>query len=273
METETIASPAIDTAPMLQGLPTIVEGVEFTSLGLNVTVEEVPLEGIHKLFASVIGLSRASNWLLGDTLRLADRTWGNKHTGSKYEEASKHTGLSISTLKHIVSVCKAIPLDQRHPELSFSHHLDVCGTADTVEEREELLSTAKTEDMSSKQFRKHLRKVKEQKERATMWETSDENFDRPFGLMQLDTDETTDNPSDYPMSIEITRVSAWFEDRNLKRLPSKQRRFMLADLAPLLKDIYTLYQMELKSNPNASWDLPFKVEPPQERSVPFADAG
>ncbi len=253
---------------MLQGLPPIVEGVEFTALGLNITTEDVPVAGIHKLFNSVLGLSRASNWLLGDTLCLADRAWGNKHTGSKYEEASKHTGLSISTLKHIVSVCKAIPLDQRHADLSFTHHLDVCNTAESTEEREELLSTAKTEDMSSKQFRKHLRKVKEEKEekeRATMWETSDENFDRPFGLMQLDTDETTDNPSDYPISIEITRVSAWFEDRNLKRLPSKQRRFMLADLAPLLKDIYTLYQMEIKSNPDASWDLPFKVEPLQER--------
>lgn len=137
----------------------INEGVELTTLGLKFSSDDIQTENFHQLFNSVISLSRASNWLIADTLNLAERKWGNKHSGSKYDEASKRTGLSVTTLRDISYVCRAIPLERRHPELSFTHHAAVIRAAESDKEQDEWLEEAKEEERSSKQFRKHLRAI------------------------------------------------------------------------------------------------------------------
>lgn len=231
--------------------------VEMTALGLKFTAGDINTENFHQLFASVISLSRASNWLLGDTLNLSVRKWGNKHSGSKYEEASKQTGLSVTTLRDIASVCRAIPFKRRQAELSFAHHSAVIRAADSDREQDQLLIEAKEEEMSSRKLRKHLLAIKQKKVRASMYEDSDENFDRPFGITDI---SDSDNMQVYPMHVEINRSSAWFSDRDLRKISARQRKAMLADLAPLFRDVYALFQLERKANPDLEFELPFEIK-------------
>lgn len=234
-----------------------IDGFEVTACGLASTPASFSEENFYQLYKTVAGMARASSWLIGDTLNLAERKWGNQYSGSKYAEAEKLTGLSTQSLKRLSSVCARIPYAQRLQDLSFEHHAAAIATADSSEECQELLSSAVETKPSVKAFRKELRQVKMQKVRATMHEDSDENFDRPFGITDISDNA---NAPTYPLAIEITRISAWFEDRNLRKIPATQRKEMLIDLTHIIRDAYILFQLELAANPEASWDLPFEVK-------------
>ena len=136
-------------------------GITVTPLGLK--VEEgatVTPEAFSELFAKVLGFSKAANWLLGDTLALADRTWGNRFSGSKYEEAAVALGVCVGTVKGIVRTCQRFPMEQRSAELSFTHHLEVCNTRLSEDEQEQAIKEAEEKNMSCSAFRKRLREVK-----------------------------------------------------------------------------------------------------------------
>jgi len=133
------------------------DGIVLSASGLIVDGNlELTPQKYNTLFSTVLSLSKSCNWLLGDTLLLADRTWGNRFTGSKYEEAAAATGLSLCTIRNIVSTCKLFPREQRHADLSFTHHREAVRLVETPEVLNEVLQQASDEHMSVKSLRKEI---------------------------------------------------------------------------------------------------------------------
>ncbi len=228
-------------------------GIELTALGLKVG-EGATLTPVqfNQLLQTVTSLSRSTNWLLGDTLDIADRAWGNKYSGSKYEEVSKETGMSVSTIKHIVSVCHRIPYDERHPGLSFSHHLEALARTDNFSERESMLEMAEAEKMPIKKFRAELmeRQSLTRKEEEPMRDLVDE-------LCSPEAQEAVK----FPFSYEFFKFENWLHTQNFWKLDDDVRRRILNAAAPLMTRLYTLMQLELDENPEAEFDVPFEVRP------------
>lgn len=155
METqETIEAPAVleDTA-----ITCNVTGVTFSPLGIQTDRTDLTPDEYNNIFRSVLKLAKSANWLLGDALNLGDRQWGNRFTGSKYEEAAAATGLSMSSIKQITLTCKAIPYDRRHPDLSFSHHVEARAHSTNPDEQDHVLATASEQGQSIKDMRKSVR--------------------------------------------------------------------------------------------------------------------
>ena len=224
---------------------------EFTAQGL-VAKAEATDEAIEGLFSSVLTISRASNWLLGDALNLIEKRWGD--VSSKYEEASAKTGLSIGALKNIAGVCLKVPLKERVDGLSFTHHLVASRFGLDSKKQTEMLNKAKIEGLSTRDFKKEVKGEVIEQNRATC----EVNNDRPFGLVELE-DESSPIDVKYPLMSDICRLSALFENRDLSKISTIERRAMIDDLIPLLRDIYTLLQLELKHTPTAVFDVPFVV--------------
>ena len=132
-----------------------------------------------------------------------------------------------------------------------------------------MLAKAKTEGLSAKQFRKHLRKVKAVKTNKDAWENGSENLDRPFGIMDV---SDADNAPDYPLALEFTRFVGWLSDVDINKLPADQRKDVLKDISSVIRLSAPLFQLELKANPEASWDLPFEIKPLQGRKASLASA-
>lgn len=134
-----------------------VPGVTITQLGITTTRDDISRDEYNSLFRAVVSMSRCANWLLGDALNLADRQFGNKYTGSKYDEAAAATGLSRGTIRNIALTCKAIPIERRHPDLSFSHHRDAVMHSKNPDEQDYVLATASEQGQSVKDMRKSVR--------------------------------------------------------------------------------------------------------------------
>ena len=174
--------------------PIQVAGVELTVTGLVVHDDNLSSAEANKLFATVLSMHKSCNWLLGDTLLLLDKKWGNQHTGSKYEEAANITGYSINTLRMMVRVCKAFPIDKRHANLSFTHHQEAACISGDYATRESMLTAASENKQSIREFRKTVR---EHNAKPKLDEKGQpipehiahpelgENTDRPFGLIDL----------------------------------------------------------------------------------------
>ncbi len=137
-----------------------VKGISMTGRGLVVEKEDITPTEYNTLFHNVLALHKASCWLLGDTLLFADRRWGNQYTGSKYAEAAQATGMSGTTLRHIVRTCERFPLETRSPELSFTHHREIANTDADYEQRTAVLQQAAQEKMSCTALRKHLHQTR-----------------------------------------------------------------------------------------------------------------
>ncbi len=240
----------------VNSFPMVVEGVELTALGLKAPAEtELSPEQFNTLFCAATTLSRASNWILGDTLDLAERTWGNRATGSKYEEASRQTGMAVSTIRQIVCVCHNIPLEQRRHDLSFTHHLEACFKTDSVAEREAALDRASNEKTSVKNFRTELRK-----QRAEKLESSGEAAPVRDFVDELCSEEAQEAVK-FPFSYELLKFDYWLQSQNLWKLDDDVRRRILDAAAPLMTRLYTLMQLELDENPEAEFDVPFEIKP------------
>lgn len=257
MDTTTTDNALVPTAHTTNLYPSPVSGIHFTPIGLDLSqAGEVSAGDYNTLFAAVTSVNRASHWLLGDTLELADRTWGNRSTGSKYEEASKETGLSISTLKQIVSVCHQIPYHQRHAGLSFSHHLEACFKTATAEERERVLHLAEKEHTTVRDLRKSL--TSRQAER-----NKDGNSDAdPVRDLPADYCEGSDlNQWSFPCALEFARIADWAEHTDMMKVNDTDRENLLKCAVPMLCRLYRLLQIEMDENPDAEFNLPFDVKP------------
>ena len=96
-------------------------GIEFTGTGLVISTPTVSEEDYNDMFNMVLSLNKSCHWLLGDALLLGDTQWGNQYTESKYDDARKATGLSLSTLRNIVHLQEVPPQrTSQRPELYAS---------------------------------------------------------------------------------------------------------------------------------------------------------
>ena len=171
-----------------------VGGIELSITGLVIRNENITVAVANELLDTVLSMHKSCNWLLGDTLLLMERKWGNKHVASKYEEASQATGYSIGTLRNMVRVCNAYPIEMRHADLSFSHHVEAACLSNDFATRESMLKSASDTKQSIKSFRKSIR---EHNAKPVLDESGQpvpehiahpelgENTDRPFGLIDL----------------------------------------------------------------------------------------
>lgn len=233
-------------------------GILFTPLGLKVVEgTDVTSELYSRLFAKVKSLYKASSWLLGDTLALADRTWGNQHTGSKYEEAAQLTGLSIGTIKGIVRTCLSFPLEQRSMELSFTHHLEIWHTSLPEPEKERVIQEARAQNMSCTALRKRLREVKA----ASMTteekrELNGENDDRPFGLVEMPEPRKENEP---PM-FDLLKLKMWIRKHSVDEVPAAQRVELLNDFTVILPFVAELYAVAREAGDEGVPDLAFDAD-------------
>ena len=91
---------------------------------------------------------KSINWWVGDWLLHGERTWPDK-----FSQAVYLTGKSDVTLRNSAWVSNVFPPDERHPDLSYSHHFEVASVK-SPEERKWLLNEAAENDLSSAQLRK-----------------------------------------------------------------------------------------------------------------------
>ena len=236
----TLLPSADDFTPSGAGRSNLVEsgidGVRFTRLGLSIESGYKPDEAAFKaIYLKVIPLIRASNWLLGDALVLGDRTWGNGYVESKYAEACEMTGLSSSTLRHIKKTCELFPFEARHPDLSFAHHTEVAFDTSTPEDRSTLLQMASDNKLSSKAMRAAVQKYKQDKQTLSEQIEACPNNDRPFGLLDLPTQEEAKNA--LPIGFELKRVIYWLEQNRFESLCAEHKE-ELCRLLSLHKNLF-----------------------------------
>jgi len=93
-------------------------------------------------------IQKSINWGIGDWLLHGEKTWPDK-----FSQAIYLTGKSDVTLRNAAWVSNVFPPDDRHPDLSYSHHFEVASVK-SPEERRWLLSEAVEQDLSSSQLRK-----------------------------------------------------------------------------------------------------------------------
>lgn len=228
----------VATSNLTAVVATGIDGIRFTPLGLQLETEEISSENYNNLFRSVLSLSKSCNWLLGDTLLLGERTWGNRYVDSKYEEAEKATGMSRSTLRDIVMVCRAYPHETRHPELSFSHHREAAALGEDFTSRDNILTQAAKEKQSVRDFRKVVRQ--HQAETMTEEEKRDilPNDDRPFGHINLPTKEEAE--AALPIAYELDKVLLWLSKNPPEKLTEHHRSELKLRLVQLVEYTHTL---------------------------------
>ena len=96
------------------------------------------------------GLSRSSNWWVGDWLRYGAEKWGEK-----YVTAAKITGYDPHTLENMVYVASRFDISLRRENLSWSHHFLVAAL--DREQQDHWLDLATTERLSVSDLRVELR--------------------------------------------------------------------------------------------------------------------
>jgi hypothetical protein len=99
------------------------------------------------------GMTRCSQWWLGDWVRYGTRRWGEK-----YKEASRITGYDVHSLRNIAYVAGRVEVSRRRDTLTWSHHAEVCAL-DPVEQ-DRWLDLASSEGMSVSDLRIELRSAR-----------------------------------------------------------------------------------------------------------------
>lgn len=220
-------------------VPSGVDGIQMTGNGLIVQKESVTADEFNTVFRTVLSIHKSSCWLLGDILLLGDRQWGNQYTAGKYEEAIMATGLSRGTIRNIVLTCKKFPVEQRHPALSFTHHLEVATTDADPNQRVEVLQQAAKDKLTCSALRKQLKQTR------FVEDDEPENNSRPpqgeepdrLGLLDLPERVSPDAP---PM-WDAMKFKQWVN----KQEPEEYTAEQCAQAIKLTEDIADFYQQVL----------------------------
>lgn len=104
---------------------------------------------------------RKSMWQIGDLL-----VHGESAFGEKYVQAASDTGLAPSTLKNAFWVAKAIPVESRNMDLSFSLHMEVAKLE--TEQQKKVLKLAADLEWASKEVRCRVKAAMSGDEKALM---------------------------------------------------------------------------------------------------------
>lgn len=222
-----------------------VPGVTFSPLGIETDRSDLTRDEYNNIFRSVLKLAKSANWLLGDALNIAERQWGNKATGSKYEEAAAATGLSKGTIRNIALTCKHIPLERRHPELSFTHHVEACAHSTNPDEQDHVLATASEQGQSIKDMRKSVRTrtvelLKKEDENLPPDAPAMDSKADPTGFHLLGLPEKAD--PDAPPMWDAIKFRKWVE----KQEPETYTAEQCEQAVELTEDIADFYNRVLQ---------------------------
>lgn len=92
------------------------EGVHGTPTGLAFT-GDLPFDQWEILMNRLYTMNGAIQWMLGDALN-----YGSPRYGEKYSQALESTKLTYSALANFSWVARAVPPENRNPNLSWTHH-------------------------------------------------------------------------------------------------------------------------------------------------------
>lgn len=78
---------------------------------------EIPFDHWELLMATLSRMEVAAQWAIGDALN-----YGSARYGEKYSQAMESTGHTYQALANYAWVSRAIPMESRNPNLSWTHH-------------------------------------------------------------------------------------------------------------------------------------------------------
>lgn len=216
-----------------------IAGLGISATGLHVGRDDISKEEYNQLFRTVLDMHRSCNWLLGDTLILAESRWGNAAAKSKYEDAAQATGLSIPSLMNIVMTCRAFPIENRNSELSFTHHLEAACAKLSPEQRKGALSQAASKKQTCADFRRSLRaEVQASQTEEERREETGENDDKPFGVLELPTPQEAEEA--LPIAYELSKVVCWMGNNPVHTLTANHRAALVERLLPIVRYAHDL---------------------------------
>ena len=129
----------------------IISGAEVSrtslSLPINITQNDW-LEVGRQLNEIETGIG----WWRGDWWLAKNPEWGS------HVDEAEEAGVSYTTAAHCAKVCEEINSCRRRQNLSFSHHIEVCGLHE--EAQDEALDWAEQNSASMRDLRKHVRTIK-----------------------------------------------------------------------------------------------------------------
>ena len=110
--------------------------------------EVMQYEDWQKAGSLLTTIQKSINWWVGDWILHGEKTWPDK-----FSQAIYLTGKSDVTLRNSAWVCGVFPPEERHPNLSYTHHFEVASVK-SPEERRWLLNEAAENELSALELRK-----------------------------------------------------------------------------------------------------------------------
>jgi len=114
-------------------------------------------------------MEKSIQFWIGDWLRFGEKKWGEM-----YKEAEEITGLAYDTLASIKSVSGSVESCRRRQDLSFSHHEEVASLE--PEQQEIMLDKAEQENLSVREIREEVKKIKRGDENRTQQELPNKKY-------------------------------------------------------------------------------------------------
>lgn len=122
--------------------------VNLTKVGLTFNGDLQYDEWID-LMQTLVRLEMAFQFAIGDAL-----VFGEARYGEKYSQVMEVTQLSYQSLANMVWVSKKVPIENRNPELSWTHHR-VIASVDQIDQVG-LLEMARTQGLSATDLHQHI---------------------------------------------------------------------------------------------------------------------
>jgi len=138
-----------------------IPGVKVSCVGLEID-ENLSQEQLAIVISCLHRVSGASNWMWGDALSFSGRKWGNRYTGSIYDEANKITGLAVPTLKAAKFTAEHIQPARRRKELTFTHHVEIAFGFNDPAVQDNWMDRAINEKWTAAQLRRSIRLEKKE---------------------------------------------------------------------------------------------------------------
>ena len=125
-----------------------IPNVSLTTVGLTFTGPLAESEWLN-LMQTLVTIDTATQFAIGDAL-----VYGETRYGETYSQAMDATGMEYQTLANRRWVSKQVPVTNRIPGLSWTHHRAVAGLPE--DEQVAALQWAAENDVSASGLQKHL---------------------------------------------------------------------------------------------------------------------
>ncbi len=140
-------------------LPVLLNDCQISLKGIENFPPAMKFENWKQMGTMLFSLNQFLPWAIGDWLNFGENKWGEK-----YSEALTNTGLGYSTLAQYAHLAKIFPYENRHENLSWTHHRTVGSLPMPAAER--LLSAAAPASgddmprMTSRELEDEVRQIK-----------------------------------------------------------------------------------------------------------------